>query len=76
MPFDVKKKPSTFQNVVSRAFKESKQKSNKRLMAETITKEIKREGQGNAKRRIAHRNLKRERVSPFHGRTLFHPCPL
>jgi hypothetical protein len=35
------------------------QKSNKRPMAGTITKETKKEGQGKAKRRIAHRNQKK-----------------
>ncbi len=37
-------------------------------MAGTITWETKREGQRKAKRCIAHRNQKRERVGPSRGR--------
>jgi hypothetical protein len=51
----------------------TKQKSNKRLMAESITKETKREGQGKAKRCIAYKNQKREKAC---SRKLFHPWPL
>jgi hypothetical protein len=54
---------------------EKKQKSNKRSMAGTITKETKREGQGKAKRRIACNNQKREKISPFHDRNLSHSWP-
>ncbi len=44
-------------------------------MARTITKETKRKGQGNTKRRTTRKNQKRERASPFHGRKLSHPWP-
>jgi len=51
------------------------QKSNKRLMAETIKGETKREGQRKAQRRIAHRIQKRERASLSCGKKLSHPQP-
>jgi hypothetical protein len=50
-----------------------KQKSNKRLMAETIVGETK----GKAKERSKHEQLtttkKWKKVNPFCGRKLFHP---
>ncbi len=52
------------------------QKSNKRLMARTITGETKREGQRKAKICTAYRNQKkRERVSSSRDRKLSHPWP-
>jgi hypothetical protein len=42
-----------------------KQKSNKRTMAKTITRETKREGQKKAKRCIAHMNQKNGEIVPF-----------
>jgi hypothetical protein len=64
--------------LLSNIKRERRQKSNKRLMAETITGEAKREGQRKAKRHIVRKNQKKkkEKVSPFHGRKLFHPRPL
>jgi hypothetical protein len=47
--------------------------SNKRLMAGTIKREEKREGQRKAKRSITCRNQNKERVNPSHGRKLSYP---
>jgi len=54
----------------------TKQKSNKKSMVGTITKETKREGQGKAKRCIACQNQKSEKASPSCSRKLSHPWPL
>jgi hypothetical protein len=40
-------------------FQRKKQKSNKKSMARTITKETKREGQGKAKTHTTHKNQKK-----------------
>jgi len=42
-------------------------------MAETITRETKREGQKKAKKLTAYRNQKKKKASPYCGRKLFHP---
>jgi hypothetical protein len=52
------------------------QKSNKKLMAETIIRETKREGQRKAKKCTNHRNprkKKKKKTSLSCGRKLFHP---
>jgi hypothetical protein len=45
-------------------------------MFKTIIGETKREGQKKAKRLIAQRAKKKEKVSFSHGKNLFHPQPL
>jgi hypothetical protein len=50
--------------------------SNKRLMARTMTGETKRKVKERAKDKQPTRTKKMERVSPFHGRKVFHPQPL
>jgi hypothetical protein len=52
------------------------QKSNKRLMVETIIGETKREGQRKAKRRTVCKNQKKKKKTrPSCGRMLSHPWP-
>jgi len=50
----------------------------KRLMAETIIRETKREAQRKAKRCTTRgsQKKKKEKVSPSRGKKLFHPWPL
>jgi uncharacterized protein (DUF2249 family) len=45
--------------------------SNEKLMIGTITWKTK----GKAKKHAAHKNQRRVKASPFHGRKLFHPQP-
>jgi len=42
-------------------------------MVKTITQKTKVEGQRKLKRRATHKNQRRERDNPFHGRKLSHP---
>jgi hypothetical protein len=46
---------------------------NKRLMAKTITRETKKEGQRKAKRQTTRKNQKKEKARSFHGGKLSPP---
>jgi hypothetical protein len=47
----------------------------KKLMVKTITQKTKVKGQRKLKRCATHKNQRRERDNPFHGRKLSHPQP-
>jgi len=57
--------------LLSNIKRERRQKSNKRLMVETIRREAKREGQRKAKKHIVHKNPKKKR-----RKLVPHPRPL
>jgi hypothetical protein len=56
--------------------KKTSQKFNKRLIAGTMARETKSEGQRKAKRCIGCGNQKKEKNNHSHGRKLFHSRPL